>query len=100
MPFDPDRLEVRGTPMPVLEGVAYSTASGSAELDFSRTGTLVYRSSRSGGGLVTVQWLDDSGKTSPLLAVPGNYLSPTVSPDGNTAGNDICRGHLGLRIAP
>ena len=93
VPFDPDRLEVRGTPMPVLEGVAYSTASGSAELDFSRTGTLVYRSSRSGGGLVTVQWLDGSGKTWPLLAVPGNYLSPTVSPDGNrlamTSAGDI-----------
>jgi DNA-binding winged helix-turn-helix (wHTH) protein/Tol biopolymer transport system component len=93
VPFDPDRLEVRGTPMRVLEGVAYSTASGSAELDFSRTGRLVYRSSRSGGGLVTVQWLDGSGKTWPLLAVPGNYLSPTVSPDGNrlamTSAGDI-----------
>jgi len=93
VPFDPDRLEVRGTPTSVLEGVAYSTASGAAELDFSRTGVLVYRSARAGGGLVTVQWLDRSGKSSALLAVPGNYLSPTLSPDGNrlalTSAGDI-----------
>ena len=83
VPFEPERLEVRGTPMPVLEGVAYSAAWGSAEIDFSQTGTLVYRSGKSGGGLVTVQWLDDAGNTRPLLPVPGNYLSPTLSPDGN-----------------
>jgi serine/threonine-protein kinase len=84
VPFDLGRLEVRGVPVPVLEGVAYSTASGSAELDVSQTGALVYRTSRTAGGLVIVQWLDSSGKTRPLLAVPGNYLSPTLSPDGNT----------------
>ena len=32
--------------------------------------------------MVTVQWLDESGNTRPLLPVPGNYLSPTLSPDG------------------
>src|SRR5207302_8081572 len=68
--FDLDRLEVHGTPTPVLEAVAYSAAWGSAQMDFSRTGTLVYRSSRAGGGLVTLQWLDESGNTSPLLPVP------------------------------
>jgi serine/threonine-protein kinase len=83
VPFDPDRLEVHGTPVPVLEDVAYSAAWGSAEIDFSRAGTLVYRSSKAGSGLVTIQWLDESGNTRPLLPVPGNYLSPTLSPDGS-----------------
>ena len=81
--FDADRLEVRGTPTPILEDVAYSSAWGSGLVDFSQTGTLVYRSSKAAGGLVTVQWLDDSGNTRPLLPVPGNYLSPTLSPDGS-----------------
>src|SRR5262249_45759578 len=83
VPFDLDRLEMHGTPTPVLEEVAYSTAGGSAQIDFSRTGALVYRSSRTGGELVTVQWLDGSGNTRPLLPVPGNYLFPTLSPDGS-----------------
>ena len=83
IPFDPDRLEAQGTPVPVLEDIAFSAARGSAEIDFSRTGALVYRSSKAGSGLVTVQWLDASGNTRPLLPVPGNYLSPTLSPDGN-----------------
>jgi len=99
VPFDPERLEVHGTPTPVLEGVEYSAAWGSAQIDFSRVGTLVYRSSKVGGGLVTVQWLDASGNSRPLLPVPGNYLSPTLSPDGSrlalTSAGDIWVYELG-----
>lgn len=99
VPFDLDRLEVHGTPTPVLEGIAYSTAWGSAQIDFSRTGALVYRSSKTGGELVTVQWLDGSGNARPLLPVPGNYLSPTLSPDGRrlalTSAGDIWVYELG-----
>lgn len=83
VPFDLNRLEVRGTATPVLDGIAYSAAWGFAQIDFSRNGTVVYRSSRGAEGLVTVQWLDESGAASPLLAVPGSYLSPALSPDGN-----------------
>jgi eukaryotic-like serine/threonine-protein kinase len=99
VPFDLDRLEVHGTPTPVLEGIAYSTAWGSAQIDFSRTGALVYQSSRAGAGLVTVQWLDSSGNARPLLPVPGNYLFPTLSPDGRrlalTSAGDIWVYELG-----
>ena len=83
VPFDLDRLEVHGTPTPVLEGIAYSAAWGSAQIDFSPTGALVYRSSKRGGDLVTVQWLDGFGNSRPLLPVPGNYMFPTLSPDGS-----------------
>ena len=93
LPFDADRLEVHGAPTPVLQEVAYSTSWGSAQVDISRTGTLVYRSAKAGEGLVTVQWLDEGGKTEPLLPVPGNYLSPTLSPDATrlalTSGGDV-----------
>ena len=44
VPFDVDRLEVHGTPAPVLDQVGYNAAMGSAQLDFSQTGTLIYRS--------------------------------------------------------
>ena len=99
LPFDPDRLELHGIPVPVLQEVAYNAAWGSAQVDFSQTGSLVYRSSKAGSGLVTVEWLDDSGNTRPLLPVPGNYLSPTLSPDGSrlalTSSGDIWVYELG-----
>ena len=83
VPFDVDRLEVHGTPTPVLDQVGYNATNGSAKLDFSQIGTLVYRSGGGGGGLVTVQWVDAAGKTQPLLAKPDAYQRPSLSPDGN-----------------
>jgi len=82
VPFDLSRLEVRGTPSPVLDQVGYNVG-GSAQFDFSQTGTLIYRSGGGGGGLFTVQWLDAAGKTQPLLAKPDAYQHPSLSPDGS-----------------
>jgi Tol biopolymer transport system component len=81
VPFDLDRLEVHGTPVPVLDKVSYD-AYGSAQFDLSQKGSLIYRSGDAGGGLFTVQWLDAAGKTQPLLAKPDTYLRPSLSPDG------------------
>ena len=50
VPFDVERLEVHGTPAPVLDQVRYTAAQGSAQLDFSQTGTLIYRSGGAGSG--------------------------------------------------
>jgi len=81
VPFDLYTLAVRGAPVPLLEHVAYSAQFGYAQFDFSRNGALIYRSGE-GGGLVTLQWLDGAGKMQPLLAKPGFYLYPKLSPDG------------------
>src|ERR1700674_4540163 len=82
VPFDLDALAVRGTPSPVLDQVAYSSGTGAAQFDFSGSGTLLYRGGTAVGGLITVQWLDGAGKTQPLLAKPGAYTDPKLSPDG------------------
>ena len=90
--FDVSALEVRGTPVPVLEHV-YSSYYGLAHLNFSQTGMLLYRSGgASGSSLVTVQWLDSAGKTQPLLAKPGNYSDLRLSPDGQRLALDIPEG--------
>jgi Tol biopolymer transport system component/tRNA A-37 threonylcarbamoyl transferase component Bud32 len=89
VPFDPDKLEARGTPFPVLGQVAYDIDSGFAQFDFSQNGTLVYRGGgATGANLVTVQWLDAGGKTEPLLAKPGVYVRPRLSPDGQRLALD------------
>jgi Tol biopolymer transport system component len=93
VPFDADRLEVHGTPAQVLDQVGYNTAQGFAQLDFSQTGTLIYRSGGAvGGGLLTVAWLDGAGKAQPLLAKPGNYGRPSMSPDGQRLALDVSEG--------
>src|SRR5262249_31371823 len=86
VPFDLDRLETRGTPVPVQDQVAHSMGFGSAQFDCSMTpsgpGTFIYQSG-TGSGLVTLQRLDAAGNTQPILAKPGNFLAPELSPDGN-----------------
>jgi dipeptidyl aminopeptidase/acylaminoacyl peptidase len=74
-------MAVHGPPTPVLDDVAYSPVFGFAEVDASRTGTLVYRRSV-GGGQFVLAWLDQTGTMTPLLAKPGQYGWPRLSPDG------------------
>lgn len=88
--FDLDSLELRGTPVPLLDRVGYSPVYGFARFDFSQTGMLLYRSGEAAGSeLFTVQWLDGEGKTQPLLAKPGPYMRPHVSPDGQRVALEI-----------
>jgi Tol biopolymer transport system component/predicted Ser/Thr protein kinase len=91
VPFDVGRLVPRGTPAPVLQQVAYSAQVGSAQLAFSQTGTLVYRSGGN-AGLVTVQWLDGTGRTQTLLAKPGSYSRPRLSADGKRLALNVSEG--------
>ena len=83
VPFDLDRLETSGAPSPVLEGVGYSSTNGSAQFDASRNGTLIYRGGSAGDALVTLQWLDATGKTRLLPAKPAGYTQPRLSPNGS-----------------
>jgi len=82
VPFDVDKLEVRGTSTPVLAPIGFSPGFGWAALAYSQTGTLVYWNLGS-SGMRTVQWLDSSGAAKPLLAKPDGYIRPSLSPDGS-----------------
>jgi predicted Ser/Thr protein kinase len=80
--FDLDRLEVRGTPAPLLEDVAADATNGGGQYDVARNGTLVYLSGKSSTASWPVAWMDSAGKTQPLAAAPGLYFNPRFSPDG------------------
>jgi len=80
--FDPDRLETRGTPIPLLDDVASDTNAAGGQFDGSRNGSLVYLSGRTGSNSYPIAWMESSGKTAPLLAKPGAYGAPRFSPDG------------------
>jgi Tol biopolymer transport system component len=83
IPFDLARLETRGTAVPVVDDVAHQAQLNIGEFDVSRTGTLVYRrDSGTASGMMTLRWVDATGKSELLLARPGHYQSPSLSPDG------------------
>ena len=48
VPFNPDRLELKAQPVPVLENVTSQPAIGASQFGFSETGVLAYLS----GGIV------------------------------------------------
>ncbi len=81
VPFNLARYEASGTPAPILEDVAGSPSTGGGQLDFSRTGTLVYLSGQSTDASGALCRLDAAGKKEPLTSAVG-LRSPRLSPDG------------------
>jgi len=102
--FDLEKLETRGAPVPLLEDVAANSATGGGQLDFSGPGTVVYAAGKNAAQAWQVVWLDGSGKTHPLVAAPGAYAHPRLSPDGRKLaflGNgDIYIHDLSGRLPP
>jgi serine/threonine-protein kinase len=93
IPFDLDKLETRGTAVPVLDDVAYQASNGGGQFDVSRTGTLVYRRASGGASaLMTVQWVAPTGKKEPLRAKPGVYQDPRLSSDGKRVALRVLEG--------
>ncbi len=81
-PFDLRRLEVTGTPQPVLEEVN-SNVNGGGDFDFSQNGTFVYVSSEMPIPFpYSIWWLESTGQTRALQVPPGLYENPRFSPDG------------------
>jgi len=83
VPFDPDRLEVTGGSVPVVEGVAASVLRV-AQFDISDTGTLLYVPGPLGtsDGERALVVADRTGEVTPLGPVPRPYGHVRASPDG------------------
>jgi hypothetical protein len=80
VPLDINRVQARGTAIPLLDHVSYSSTFGFAQLDFSRTGAFVYRKDNQEQVIVELQ--DGAGRTEQLLTKAGHYVWPRLSPDG------------------
>jgi serine/threonine-protein kinase len=78
-PFDLRRLQITGAPVPVVEDVMQSTASGVAHFSLSNLGSLVYVP---GVRERTLTWVDRQGQEEPLVVEPHVYDWARISPDG------------------
>jgi serine/threonine-protein kinase len=85
VPFDPSRLEIRGTPTPLVNDVGDTgLLEGGAQFTFSTNGTFVYLARPTGTtNAYPISWMNASGQLTPLIAQPGTYTTPRVSPDGS-----------------
>ena len=88
-PFDLNRLELVGEPVPVLEDVAATTRSGGAQFALSDSGTLVYVRQQGADDQIALHWMDREGKTTPMRVTPARWNSPQFSPDGSRLALDI-----------
>jgi eukaryotic-like serine/threonine-protein kinase len=82
VPFDPQRLAVTATAVPVVEGVLQSPANGAAQYSFSATGSLVYVSGGAQSAQSKLVWVNRNGAEQPLAAPAHTYVTPRLSPDG------------------
>jgi eukaryotic-like serine/threonine-protein kinase len=78
-PFDADRLQLGGEPVPLAEHVATTGAIG--VFSVSSNGALAYRTGTQSGGF-RLTWLDRQGKTVSTLGQPGSDQGIALSPDG------------------
>jgi eukaryotic-like serine/threonine-protein kinase len=83
--FDVQRLELKGGPAPIVEGVGRATGgvTGAAYFSISSTGSLAYVPGPvSPFALLDVALMDRTGKVEPLNLTPGAYAWPRIAPDG------------------
>jgi Tol biopolymer transport system component len=82
VPFDLERLEVRGAPLQVAQGVSMDPRTGAAHFALSSSGTLAYVPGGAGGIARSLLWVDRRGNARPITETRRAYLHPALSPDG------------------
>jgi serine/threonine-protein kinase len=81
VPFDPRRLTVTGTAVPVVEGVLQSIY-GEAQYSLSSTGSLVFVPGAAQSAQLRLVWVSRSGAEQPVAAPAHVYRQPRLSPNG------------------
>jgi serine/threonine-protein kinase len=96
VPFDLERLEVRGVPTPLIENVQRGVRGslgqgGSANYDVSSNGTLVYVPDFAlvAGVPRRLLSVDLSGNSVPLIDDERDFWRPRISPDGGRVAVEV-----------
>jgi len=89
-PFNVDRLEITGPPVPLVDRVAADTVRG-AIFEVSPSGTLLYRAGNEEVGRMPF-WLNSSGTFQQLAVASGSYVTPRLSPDGKKLAFSVAQG--------
>ena len=91
VPFDLARLEVTGTAVHLLDGVATAPEGGAAQFVFSQGGSLVYVPGGSTQVDHTLLWVDRQGKAQPISGRRHPFWDLALSPDGRRLAVAVSR---------
>lgn len=83
VPFDPQSLEVSGTPVGVMPGIGGDWTTGAAHVAWSANGTFAYVPGDQRGGMRQLEWADLKGARQPIRLPPSLYNDMRISPDGS-----------------
>ena len=84
VPFDPRRMDLSGTPVPLLNDIGNSSIlDGGGQFTFSSTGTFAYLTGGVTDSSYEVAWMTAPGQTTPLVKPTAMYVGPRLSPDGD-----------------
>ena len=81
VPFDADKLEVKGQPVPVVQGVHNVITTGITNYVVSNNGTLAYLPGGIEGENRKIVKIDMKGETTILDSGAHPYIEPKLSPD-------------------
>jgi serine/threonine-protein kinase len=79
--FDASRLEVKGTPTVMMDGVG-QTLLGTPQIAFSASGTVIYAATTGESTRNELVWVDQQGTETPTHAGGKAYVQPRLSVDG------------------
>jgi eukaryotic-like serine/threonine-protein kinase len=86
-PFEADRSQLAGEPLPIAQNVIYFGPSAQASFSVSDTGVLV---AQSGWPVSELHWYDRAGREVGTLGQPAAYVgSVRISPDGRRVAAGI-----------
>jgi serine/threonine-protein kinase len=93
VPFDPDKLELTGPPLALVEGIGVRAGGFGVDLALSSTGTMLYTTGGSVGSRRAV-WLSREGTATPVDSTwdpQGTINSVALSPDGKALAVGLTR---------
>ena len=82
VPFDPQALEVRGSPVQVAQGVATVVGTGAAQFALAGNGAALWAHGGAATNLWMPIWVNSDGTETPTSIEAGIYSEVALSPDG------------------
>ncbi|MCA9726158.1 MAG: protein kinase [Candidatus Eisenbacteria bacterium] len=89
VPFDLQRLQITGEPIPVFEGVRTDLSNGCSDFAVSDSGVLVTIGGRHARDQLRLVWVDRSGRLDPLSFPLRAWRYPRIAPDGERVALNV-----------